>query len=101
VQSGGYSSPNRLGETLDLSPDDAERLGIADGELVRVASRRGSVEAPARIDPGLRAGLVFMTFHFPEEVAVNELTIDATDPRSGTAEFKAAAVRVEKLQVRA
>jgi anaerobic selenocysteine-containing dehydrogenase len=41
--------------------------------------------------------LVFMTFHFPDEVETNLLTIDATDPRSGTAEFKAAAVRVEKL----
>ena len=97
VQSGGYSSPNRLGETLDLSPEDAQRLGISDGELVRVSSPRGHVEAPARLDPGLRPGLVFMTFHFPDEVDVNQLTIDATDPKAGTAEFKAAAVRVDKL----
>lgn len=97
VQSGGYSSPNRLGETLDLSPEDAQRLGISDGELVRVSSPRGQVEAPARLDPGLRPGLVFMTLHFPDEVDVNQLTIDATDPKAGTAEFKAAAVRVDKL----
>ena len=97
VQSGGYSSPNRFGETLDLSPEDAERLGIADGEIVRISSARGHVEAPARIDPGLRPGLVFMTFHFPDEVDVNQLTIDATDPKAGTAEFKAAAVRVDRL----
>ena len=97
VQSGGYQSPNRLGETLDLSPEDADRLGIADGEQVRVSSTRGEVLAPARIDPGLRPGLVFMTFHFPDEVDVNQLTIDATDPKAGTAEFKAAAVRVERL----
>ena len=97
VQSGGYHSPNRLGETLDLSPEDAVRLGIDDGEMVRVSSTRGTVEAPARIDPGLRPGLVFMTFHFPDEVDVNQLTIDATDPKAGTAEFKAAAVRVDKL----
>jgi formate dehydrogenase major subunit len=38
-----------------------------------------------------------MTFHFPDQVATNVLTIDATDPKSGTAEFKAAAIRVEKL----
>ena len=38
-----------------------------------------------------------MTFHFPDDVDVNVLTIDATDPKSGTAEFKAAAIRVEKL----
>ncbi len=66
--------------------------------MVRVSSRRGSVEAPVRIDASLRAGLAFMTLHFPDEVDVNQLTIDATDPKSGTAEFKAAAIRVEKLE---
>jgi formate dehydrogenase major subunit len=38
-----------------------------------------------------------MTFHFPDQVDTNQLTIDVTDPKSGTAEFKAAAIRVEKL----
>jgi formate dehydrogenase major subunit len=97
VQSGGYRSPNRLGETLDISPEDAESLGITEGEIVRVSSRRGTIDAPARVDRGLRPGLVFMTFHFPDEVDVNQLTIDATDPKSGTAEFKAAAVRIDKI----
>ena len=97
VQSGGFDSPIRLGETIDVSPEDADRLGIVDGETVRVSSARGTVDAPARIDAGLRPGLVFMTFHFPDEVDVNQLTIDATDPRSGTAEFKAAAVRIDKF----
>jgi predicted molibdopterin-dependent oxidoreductase YjgC len=40
---------------------------------------------------------VFMTLHFPEQVAINELTIDAVDPRSGTSEFKATAVRIEPV----
>jgi predicted molibdopterin-dependent oxidoreductase YjgC len=97
VQSGGYKSPNRRGETIDISPEDADRMEIGDGEMVRISSARGSVVAPARIDDGLRPGLAFMTFHFPDEVDVNQLTIDATDPKSGTAEFKAAAVRVEKI----
>ncbi len=97
VQSGGYRSPTRLGETIDVSPADARSLELTDGELVRVASPRGSIEAPVRIDRSLRAGLVFMTFHFPDEIDVNQLTIDATDPKSGTAEFKAASVRIEKL----
>ena len=70
---------------------------MRDGERVRIVSRRGAVEAPARIDAGLREGLVFMTFHFPDTVETNVLTVDATDPRSGTAEFKAAAVRVERI----
>jgi formate dehydrogenase major subunit len=100
VQTGGYASPMRRGETVDVSPEDATRLGLADGEVVRVTSRRGSVEAPARIDRGLRPGLVFMTLHFPDQVDTNVLTIDATDPRSGTAEFKATAVRIDKLAAR-
>jgi anaerobic selenocysteine-containing dehydrogenase len=66
--------------------------------MVRVTSRRGTVDAPAHIDRGLRAGVVFMTLHFPDEIATNFLTINATDPRSGTAEFKACAVRVEPIR---
>ena len=97
VQSGGFRSPLRFGETLDISPEDANDLGIQDGETVRVSSPRGSLHAPARIDDSLRPGLVFMTMHFPNDVNTNLLTIDATDPKSGTAEFKAAAVRVEKI----
>jgi len=97
VQSGQFASPLRNGESIDLSPDDAARLGVIPGEIVRVLSRRGCVEAPARIDHGLRSGLAFMTFHFPEQVDVNRITIDATDPRSGTAEFKATAIRIEKI----
>ena len=97
AQSNMYNSPLHRGESLDLSPEDAETLGIDDGDEVLVTSRRGAVEAPARIDNGLREGLAFMTFHFPDQVDTNVLTIDAIDPRSGTAEFKATAVRVEKL----
>jgi len=98
AQSGRYRSPLHRGESIDLSPEDAERLLLSDGEVVQVSSRRGSVEAPVRIDDSLRAGLAFMTFHFPEEVETNLLTIDATDPKSGTAEFKAAAIRVDKIE---
>jgi len=99
VQSGGFRSPGRLGETIDVSPVDADALHVADGEIVQVTSPRGSVRAPVRIDTALRQGLVFMTFHFADEVDVNLLTIDATDPKSGTAEYKAAAVRIDKLSV--
>jgi anaerobic selenocysteine-containing dehydrogenase len=62
-----------------------------------VISRRGEVEAPIRIDESLRPGLTFLTLHFQDDVATNLLTIDATDPKSGTAEFKATAIRIEKL----
>ena len=97
VQSGGYTSPLRRGESLDLSPEDCERLGVEEGEPVKITSRRGSVTAPVRVDPTLRPGLAFMTLHFPDQVETNVLTIDATDPKSGTAEFKASAIRVERL----
>ena len=97
VQSGGYRSPLRRSETLDISPEDAQRYGVAEGEVVRVSSRRGTVEVPIHIDADLQPGLVFMTFHFPDQVDTNILTINATDPKSGTAEFKAAAVRIDKL----
>jgi predicted molibdopterin-dependent oxidoreductase YjgC len=98
VQSGGFRSPMRRGESLDLSPEDVDRLGLAEGERVRVVSRRGQVEVPVRSDSGLRPGLAFMTLHFQDDVATNLLTIDATDPKSGTAEFKATAIRIEKLE---
>jgi predicted molibdopterin-dependent oxidoreductase YjgC len=97
VQTGGYRSPLHWGESLDISPEDARKLHITDGELVRITSRRGSVVAPAFIDPSLREKLLFMTLHFPDEVATNVLTIDVADPKSGTAEFKACAVRVERV----
>ena len=84
---------------MDLSPEDAERLGVADGDDVRVTSRRGSVVAPAFVDPSLRPGVVFMTLHYPDDVPTNVLTIDEFDPKSGTAEFKACAVRVEPVGV--
>ena len=96
VQTSRYASPLRRGETLDLSPEDGQRYGVAEGEMVRVISRRGSVLAPVRFDSGLRAGLAFMTLHFPDQVATNTLTIEAVDPKSGTSEFKATAIRIEK-----
>lgn len=95
VQTGAYHSPTRRGETIDVSPEDARRLGLEEGQRVRVTSRRGAVVAPVHIDQALRPGLTFMTFHFPDSVATNMLTSDATDPRVGTAEFKATAIRIE------
>ncbi len=97
VQTARYRSPLRRGESLDLAPEDGARFGLSDGEKVKVSSRRGSVVAPVRFDTALRPGLAFMTFHFPDEVETNRLTIDAVDPKSGTAEFKATAIRIDKI----
>jgi formate dehydrogenase major subunit len=87
----------RRGETLDLSPEDGARYDVKEGEHVRIFSRRGSIVAPVRYDPSLRPGLAFMTMHCPDEIDINQLTIEAIDPKSGTAEFKATAIRIEKV----
>ena len=98
VQTSRFPSPLRREEALDISPEDGAFYGVCEGEKVRVSSRRGSVIAPVRFDPGLRPGLAFLTMHFHEQVATNDLTIDAVDPKSGTAEFKATAIRIDKFQ---
>ena len=97
VQSGGFTSPLRRPEELELSAADAEQLGVVTGQRVRISSRRGSVTAPVRVQRSLRPGLAFMTLHFPDDVETNVLTINATDPKSGTAEFKATAIRVDPV----
>jgi len=97
VQTNEYTSPQRRMEALLISPVDGQRLGVQDGERVMASSRRGSVEVPVRFEASLRPGLAFLTLHFPDQVATNILTIDATDPKSGTAEFKASAIRIDKL----
>jgi len=97
VQTGGYRSPLDRGEELELSREDADDLGVRNGDVVRVTSRRGSITSPVRVQPALRPGLAFMTFHFPDQVETNILTVNAVDPKSGTAEFKASAIRVEQV----
>ncbi len=96
VQTGRSRAPRRKGATIDISPEDAEHLDLSDRDLARVTSRRGSVVAPVAVETGLREGLAFMTLHYPDEVDVNVLTLDDWDPKSGTAEFKATAVRIER-----
>jgi formate dehydrogenase major subunit len=95
VQSGGFASPIREGGMIEVSPEDGAALGLTEGDLVKVRSRRGAIEVPVFFRGGLRPGLAFMAVHFPDEADVNLLTIDAWDPQSGTAEFKATAVRIE------
>jgi len=83
-------------ETCDISPSDARRLGIRQQEEVRVSSRRGTVTVKARVTPEIPEGMVWMAFHFREGNA-NWLTNPAYDPETLTAEYKACAVRVEKV----
>ncbi len=97
VQTSAFTTPMRRPEAIALNPLDVERLGLADGQTVRVVSRRGAITAPVAVDTSLRPGLAFMSLHSPDQADVNVLTIDAVDPRSGTAEFKATAIRVEPV----
>ena len=96
VQTRYYASPLRREESLELSPEDGRHYKLREGEKVRVSSRRGSLIAPVRFHSGLRPGLAFLSVHGHGTVATNDLTIDAVDPKSGTSEFKATAVRIEK-----
>jgi len=83
-------------ETVDLSPEDARELNIGQGQQIRVASRRGRVVVKARITREVPKGMVWMAFHFREACA-NWLTNPAFDPVTLTAEYKACAVRLEKI----
>ncbi len=86
-------SPEAL---ADMHPDDLERLGIGDGEFVRLRSRRGEIVLKTRASKRMTRGSVFIPFHF-KEAAANLLTIDALDPYGKIPEFKFCAVRVERL----
>jgi formate dehydrogenase alpha subunit len=95
----------RRSETLDnevktgwveINTKDAEELGIDDGELVRVSSRRGQIEIPAKVTADIKAGEVFIPFHF-KECPANILTNNALDSVSKIPEYKVCAVLVEKI----
>ena len=80
-----------------ISADDGERFGVADGEWVRLASRRGELEGRATYTEAMRAGEVFVPFVKLEEHAANFLTNSAFDPNSKIPEYKVCAVRLEKV----
>ena len=77
-----------------VSEADAARMGIADGDFVRVTSRRGSIELAAKVSHRETPGSCFIPFHF-REASANLLTIDEIDPFGKIPEFKFCAVRVE------
>jgi assimilatory nitrate reductase catalytic subunit len=84
------------GPFVELHPDLAARIGVAHGDPVRVTSRRGAMEAPARLTEAIRPDTVFAPFHFAGAGRANALTNDALDPTSRMPEFKVCAVRVER-----
>jgi len=98
TQTGRAAGLNELlrEETADISPSDAMALGIANDEVIRVSSRRGEVMVKARLTEEVPPGMVWMAFHFRETCA-NWLTNPAFDPISQTAEYKACAVKIQKI----
>jgi formate dehydrogenase major subunit len=81
---------------IEINTDDAKALGVRNGETVRAVTRRGKVDVPARVTRDILKGEVFMPFHY-KECAANVLTNNALDPVAKIPEFKACAVRVEKI----
>ncbi|MFE4830156.1 molybdopterin oxidoreductase family protein [Streptomyces sp. NPDC056672] len=84
------------GPFVELHPRLAHRLGVAEGELLAVTSRRGRAVAPARVTESIRPDTVFMPFHWGGAGRANSLTNPALDPTSRMPEFKVCAVRVER-----
>jgi predicted molibdopterin-dependent oxidoreductase YjgC len=82
---------------FELHPEDAAGLGIADGDWVRLVSRRGELEARAAVGERVYPGLVWMALHFAQ-AKVNWLTHDVGDPLIGTPEYKVCAVRLEPVR---
>ncbi len=82
---------------MEISPEDAEKLGIRDGDVVKVTSRRGSIYIHARVSDRMQKGVVFIPFHFAESRA-NILTGDILDPKARIPSFKVAAVKIEKAE---
>jgi formate dehydrogenase major subunit/formate dehydrogenase alpha subunit len=81
---------------IEISPADAAERGIDDGEMMKVASRRGEIVAKAQVTDRVPAGLIFATFHYPDS-AVNFLTNPALDPTAKIPEYKVCAVKVEPV----
>jgi predicted molibdopterin-dependent oxidoreductase YjgC len=86
-------------ETLvEISPEDAAKIGLNGAKRVRVQSRRGEVVAKAVVTDRVASGLVFGNFHFPGAQNVNNLTIAALDPIAKIPEYKVCAVRIDAVE---
>jgi len=83
-------------ESLKIHPDDASRLGVVNGETVRILSRRGKVTAQTKVTETCPPGVVSLTFHFAE-TPTNVLTNPALDPVAKIPETKVCAVRIERV----
>jgi predicted molibdopterin-dependent oxidoreductase YjgC len=83
------------GPYVEIHPNDLHSLKVADGEMVKVTSRRGTIDIQARETERVAPGTIFIPFHFAE-AAANRLTIDALDPVAKIPEFKVCAVNIQR-----
>ncbi|WP_454442199.1 formate dehydrogenase subunit alpha [Vibrio bathopelagicus] len=90
---------NLAGPRAMVSVHDAEALGISNGQMLKVSTRRGEIEIAAFVTKRMQKGVVFIPFHFVES-PVNRLTTTATDPHAKIPEFKVAAVRIDPIRKR-
>ncbi|MEU3888494.1 bifunctional nitrate reductase/sulfite reductase flavoprotein subunit alpha [Streptomyces sp. NPDC029041] len=103
TKTGKVAKLNKLnpGPFVELHPEDAAALGVAEDDLVEVASRRGRAVLPAVVTDRVRPGCCFAPFHwndlFGEYLSINAVTSDAVDPLSYQPEFKACAVSLAKV----
>jgi formate dehydrogenase major subunit len=81
---------------VEINPEDAKALNIKDKEMVKAITRRGEIKIGARVTADIKKGVVFIPFHYVE-CAANMLTNNALDPTAAIPEFKACAVRIEKI----
>jgi assimilatory nitrate reductase catalytic subunit len=81
---------------IEIHPQLAQKLGIANGDLTTVESRRGDITLPAMVVTTIRPDTVFVPYHWPGRKSINQLTISAQDPISKIPEYKVCAVRVRK-----
>jgi ferredoxin-nitrate reductase len=92
------------GPFAEINPDDADRLGVGDGDLVQLSSRRGTIQLPARLKDGLPVGTIFVPFHwgdlFAPGNAANYLTISAIGRVAKQPELKFCSVSIEKAPIR-
>lgn len=103
TKTGKVAKLNKLnpGPFVELHPQDARELGIADGDAVEVASRRGRAVLPAVVTDRVRPGCCFAPFHwndlFGDHLSINAVTSDAVDPVSFQPELKVCAVRLTRV----
>jgi predicted molibdopterin-dependent oxidoreductase YjgC len=82
---------------VEINPKDARNARIEDGQLMKIASRRGAIVSKAQVTDRVEPGLIFATFHFAESAA-NFLTNPALDPQAKIPEFKVCAVKIEAVE---